>query len=179
MSDSKMTVDEALEQPGLLIAAWDDAHADEEWLGIYRAGDGGVKLLAYERMPASARVERSGEIGTRAALGATSGGEFVWCAIGDELVVWNLSERVCAINTSQTEAVRCVTSFVDDNDLGHRGVCLERANGDLRVLVEEHDPTPEMDPTYDRSNVSIDGAWASALGKDIARFLGVPHVDQI
>jgi hypothetical protein len=47
------------------------------------------------------------------------------------------------------------------------------------VLADEHDPTPEMDPTYDRSNVALDAAWASALGRALASWLSVPHVDQV
>lgn len=174
-----MTIDEALAQSGLLVAAWDEGSTGEAWLGIYQAGDAGAKLLAHERMPESARAKRTAEVSKRASLGTTSGGEFVWSTIGDELVVWNLRQRVCAIGKGEAKTATRVTSFVDDNDLGHRGVRLERQSGGPRVLAEEHDPTPEMDPTYDRANVAIDAAWASALGKDIARWLGVPHTDQI
>lgn len=174
-----MTIEEALEQPGLLVAAWDEATTGEAWLGIYRAGDTGVKLLAHERMPESARAKRTAEVSKRASLGTTSGGEFVWSTIGDELVVWSLRQRVCAIGKGEAKAAARVTSFVDGNDLGHRGVRLERKTGAPLVLAEEHDPAPEMDPTYDRANVAIDAAWASALGRDIARWLGVPHTDQI
>lgn len=79
----------------------------------------------------------------------------------------------------EAKAATRVTSIVDGNDLGHSGVRLERKTGAPLVLAEGHDPMPEMDPTCDRANVAIDAAWASALGRDIARWLGVPHIDQI
>jgi hypothetical protein len=172
-----MTIDEALVHDGLLIAAWDESSVGEAWLGIYSAGDAGVKLLAFERMPEATRAKRTAEVSKRAAIGTTSGGEFVWATIGDELAVWNLRGKIATVK--KDGSTTRVTSFVDENNLGHRGVRLERKSGGPRMLVDEHDPTPELDPTYDRSNVAIDAAWASALGKDLARWLGVPHTDQI
>jgi len=182
-----MNVDEALRQPGQLVAAWDDTTDDVAWLGIYSAGDSGVKLLADERIGTVARDKRLAELAKRPVLlGATSGGELVWSIAGDQFMAWNLRQRlfvagrreVVAGDVCVADIVR-VTSFVAPENLGHRGVRLERASGGQLVLAEEHDPTPEMDPTYDRSNVSIDAAWASALGRALSSWLGVAHDDQI
>ena len=182
-----MNVDEALRQPGQLVAAWDDTTDDLAWLGIYAAGDGGVRLLADERIDVVARDKRLADLAKRAVLhGSTSGGELVWCVAGEQFMAWNLRRRlfvagrreVIAGDTCVADIVR-VTSFVDPENVGHRGVRLERASGGQLVLVEEHDPTPEMDPTYDRSNVAIDAAWASALGRALASWLAVAHDDQI
>ena len=178
-----MNVDEALQQSGQLVAAWDEG-SDDGWLGIYAYSDSGVKLLAFER---NAGPKRRAELAARKLpVGATSGGEFVWAPVGDQFVAWNLRTRlfvagkreVIAGGQRVADAAR-VTSFVDDDNLGHRGVRVERATGGQLVLADEHDPTPEMDPTYNRDNLTIDAAWASALGRALAKWLDVPHVDQI
>lgn len=189
-----MTIDEALQQPGFLIAAWDAAAVGHDWLGIYRAegaaGEGGVKLLAFERLDAAGRARRTADLTARGTcIGATSGGEYVWAIVdGQRFTAWNLRARLFAATKDDVEVgttrvpvadVARVTSFLDPRDLGHRGVRVDRASGGAAVLAEEHDPTPEMDPTYNRDNVAIDAAWASALGRELARWLAVAHDDQL
>lgn len=174
-----MNVDEALQQPGQLVAAWDEG-SDDHWLGIYVAGESGVKLLAFERNASARRAA------LKIPVGGTAGGEFVWATIGDQFMVWNLRDRLAVAGKTDVVAggqrvadVSRVTSFVDGDNLGHRGVRVERATGGQLVIAEEQDPTPEMDPTYDRSNLLVDALWATLLGRALARWLGVPHTDQI
>lgn len=178
-----MDVDEALRQPGQLVAAWDEG-SDDSWLGIYVAGDSGVVLLAFERNAGAAR--RADLAARNVPVGATSGGEFVWAPVGEQLVCWNLGSRLAVAGKRDIAAggqrvadVVRVTSFVQAGDLGHRGVRVERAGGGQLVIAEERDPTPAMDPTYDRTNLLIDGLWAVLLGRALAEWLGVPHDDQI
>jgi hypothetical protein len=178
-----MNVDEALKQPGQLVAVWDEG-SDDNWLGIYVAGDSGVKLLAFER---NAGAARRADLATRKVpVGATAGGEFVWAPVGEQLVVWNLRNRLAVAGKQDVVAsgqrvadVARVTSFVDGDNLGHRGVRVDRATGGQLVIAEEHDPTPEMDPTYDRANLTVDALWATLLGRALAKWLGVKHDDQI
>ena len=181
-----MKLEEALTFPGQLVAAWDED--DAGWLGIFAATESGVKLLFHERAPEAQRAAISEALKDKAAIGATAGGEYVWAQIGGALVAWNFKAKLFAIdaeairlgdNVVPTAQAARVTSFVDENDLGHRGVRIERKMGGPLVIAEERDPTPEMDPTYDRSNVAIDAAWASALGRAVARALGLQHTDQI
>ena len=181
-----MKLEEALTFPGQLVAAWDDS--DEAWLGIFAATESGVKLLFHERVLEAQRAAVSEALAEKAAIGATAGGEYVWAKIGGALVAWNFKKKLFAVdaeairvgdNVVPTVQATRVTSFVDDNDLGHRGVRVERKMGGPVVIAEERDPTPEIDPTYDRSNVALDAAWASALGRAVARALGLQHVDQI
>lgn len=178
-----MNVDEALQQPGQLVAAWDEG-SDDSWLGIYVAGDSGVKLLAFER---NAGATRKAELAAKKVpIGATAGGEFVWAPVGEQMFVWNLRNRLAVAGKTDVVAngqrvadVARVTSFVDGDNLGHRGVRVDRAIGGALVIAEEHDPTPEMDPTYDRANLLVDALWATLLGRALATWLGVAHDDQI
>lgn len=185
-----MTVDEAIQQPGELVGAWDGAATGHEWLGIYAVGDGGAKLLAHERTDAAGRQRREAALRARKIrIGDTVGGEHVWTNDGArELVAWNRTQRLFVATRSDVRVrdlvvplgrIQRVASFVDRFDLGRRGVGIECTGAPPVVLVEEHDPTPAMDPTYDRSNVALDAAWASALGRDLSGWLGVPHDDQI
>jgi hypothetical protein len=177
-----MDVVEALRQPGQLVAAWDEG-SDDSWLGIYLAGDSGVVLLAFERNAGDAR--RADLAARKIPVGATSGGEFVWAPVGEQLIIWNLRSRLAVAGKHEIAArgqrvadVARVTSFVQAGDLGHRGVRVERSSGGHLVIAEEHDPTPTIDPTYDRTNLLVDGLWAALLGRALASWLGVPHDDQ-
>lgn len=60
-----------------------------------------------------------------------------------------------------------------------RGVRLRLADGDAVDLVRVQEPSAEVDPTYDRLDVSMDAAWASTLASDIARVAGLKLVDEI
>jgi len=184
-----MTVDEALRQPGELVAAWDGTASDAEWVGIYAASDAGVKLLGHERTDKAGRKRRTDELTRRGIrIGETYGGEFVWGNDGRELVAWSSKQRLFAATqraiklrgeTVPVASVTRVASWVDRFDLGFRGVGVERRGEAPVVLAEERDPTPSLDPTYNRDNLAIDAAWASALGRALAAWIGVPHDDQI
>jgi hypothetical protein len=76
-------------------------------------------------------------------------------------------------------AVRGVVSFYDEDDYGHRGVQLELEDGQRVVVVEERDAAAELDPTYGRMNLDIDGGWIVYLGRELAACLGVPHQDEL
>ena len=52
-------------------------------------------------------------------------------------------------------------------------------NGDAVTVAEEHDPTPEFDPTYGRINLELDAGWIVMLGRDLAAQLGVVFRDQL
>jgi hypothetical protein len=178
-----MNVDEALQQLGQLVAAWDE-DSDDNWLGIYVASDRGVKLLAHERNAGAAR--RAELVARKLPVGSTVGGEYVWAVVGDQLTIWNFKARLSVAGKTEVvaggrrvaDATR-VVAFVDANDLGHRGVRVESASGAALVAAEEHDPAAEMDPTYNRDNLIIDAAWANSFGRTLAKWLGVPYVDQI
>lgn len=178
-----MTVDEALQLFVPLVAAWDEG-SDDDWLGIYAAGEAGVRLLAFERNAGAAR--RDELVARGIPVGATCGGELVWAPVGEQLVIWSLRARLAVAGKQDVMAggqrvtdVARVTSFVDGHDIGHRGVRVERASGGHLVIAEEHDPAPDRDPTYDRWNLLVDALWATLLGRALASWLGVPHDDRI
>lgn len=182
-----MAVDEALLQPGELVGAWDAGATGHEWLGIYAAGEAGVKLLGFERTDREGRQRRIAELERRGIhLGMTDGGEYVWAIVdGRDFVVWSLRARLFTASRSRvpngfTAAdITCVTSWVDAFDLGRRGVSVERVHEPPVVLVEELDPVPSLDPTYSCANVASDAAWATSLGRDLAAWLGVKHEDHL
>jgi hypothetical protein len=185
-----MTVDEALSQPGALVAAWDTGSDGHEWLGIYAASEAGVKLLGFERMDPAGRERRISELKARGIpTGKTDGGEYVWAILHErDFVAWRMSGRLFTATRSRVQVgpsvlpaadITCVTSWLDPSDLGHRAVIAKRKGAPPVVLVEEHDPASEQDPTYDRINVLFDASWARSLARDLAAWLGVKYEDQL
>jgi hypothetical protein len=184
---TKMTLEQALAYPGELLAAWD--HAGDETLVIYAIADGRLDRLAVQTMNQDERAAHSEELARRGVrVGATDGpSQFVWTKDGD-FTIWSLTGVVACgrdgvITAGDREVARGdvsrVISFLDRDSLGHRGVkVLTRAGGDV-VVVEEEDPAAALDPTYGMDNVMIDAAWATYLGRDLAAWLGVPHVDEL
>ncbi len=173
-----MDVDEALRQPGQLVAAWDDG-SDDSWLGIYVAGDSGVVLLAFERNAGAARradlaARTSPSVRPAAAnssgrLSASSSYAGTWAAGSP-----SPASDIAAGGQRVADVVQ-VTSFVQAGDLGHRGVSAPAA-ASRRRGARSH---ARDGPTYDRTNLLIDGLWAVLLGRALAEWLGVPHDDRI
>lgn len=183
-----MTVDEALRQPGVLVAAWDSSASRHEWLGIYAASEAGVKLLGFERTDRAGRERRTAGLEARGVpTGKTDGGEYVWAIIHErDFIAWSTSARLFTATRSRVQVgpsvlpaadITSVTSWLSPSDLGHRAVMLERKCEPPVVLVEEHDPASKLDPTYDCVNVVFDASWAWSLARDLAAWLGVTHKD--
>ena len=153
---TKMTIDEALGQPGELIAAWDGAADLDEWLGVFAVSAAGARLLAHERMPVERRAAREAELrGRGVRLGSTCGtNPHVWSGAPDRFAVWSDHARVAEATKAEVAlggtrvpvaAIRAVVSFVAPRDKGHRGVRLERRGGTALVLAEEHDPAAQAE----------------------------------
>lgn len=180
-----ITIQDALSTPGDLLAVWDYASEPQEWMGIYSVGSTGARLLAWERMDRDQRDTMTEQIRSRVRVGATCGpASFVWVADAAGFALWSLERAECSSSEGvlalpdgavPVEVVRAVISFVDEDDLGHRGVQVKLTDGSRRVVVEEHDPTAKLDPTYNRDNLLVDGSWTTYLGRDLAAWLGVPY----
>jgi hypothetical protein len=184
-----MTIEQALDYPGELVAIWDWG-ADDERLLVCSIADGKLTVMASAEMSKAerqARAERLRERGVR--QGATSGvAPFYWSNDG-RFTVWSLTETPVdssaeTIKTAKGARVRKadvarVWTFLDQESLGHRGVRVVTKSGAAITIAEEEDPAAQLDPTYGMDNVSIDAAWATFMGRDLAAWLGVPHVDDM
>lgn len=188
----RMTVEEALNQPGPLLGVWDIGGTPAA-LCVYALPLAGRphRLLAREDRAEADKEATLGELrrrGIRVAF-AFGAGEFVWSkedgfsawsSSGEEVFSGNERElRLCTGHVVEKRDVVRVVSFFDDEAWGHRGIQLELGNGSLVVAIEERDRTAEIDPTYGIDNVMIDAAWGTFLGRDLAAWLGVPHRDEL
>jgi hypothetical protein len=184
-----MTLDQALQYPGDLLAVW-SSDGLAETLQVCAVADGRLDRLAAARLPLEEREARTEALRTRGVrIGPTDGpSQFCWSVDG-RFTVWSLTgvmvetdgdTLVCEDGraVARTEVDR-VVSFLDPGSLGRRGVKVVTAYGDEVVLVEEDDPAPALDPAYGIDNVMIDAAWASFLGRDLAGWLGAPHDDEL
>lgn len=176
------TIDDALAKEPNAVAAWHHK-AKTSWLGVFRVGASGAALLAHTEM---ATAERPATEEKLRGLGVTTGatdGEFVW-VLGDRgFSLWNANRAVTESGADELllsgqsvrrDEVAAVVSFVDRSDLGHRGVFVLVKERGAVLVVDEHDPAAEADPTYNINNVLFDGAWALRLASDLAAWLGVP-----
>lgn len=184
-----MTLEQALDYPGEIVAIWDWG-ASEEKLLVCSIADGKLTMMAAADMSKAEREQWAAQLrAKRVRQGATSGvAPFYWSTDG-ELTVWSLTDTVVAstgdtIKTAggarirKADAAR-VWTFLDPDSLGHRGVRVVTKSGAPITIAEEEDPAAQLDPTYGMDNVQIDGAWATFLGRDVAVWLGVPHVDDM
>ena len=157
---------------------------------LFALGGGRPVLRASSRDPSDlgdARRASLRALGIRQAR-MYSPGEYFWSAEGG-LTVWS-RERMLAdgrdgvLEVGNEALIRKVdakrvVSFLDEGDDGHRGVAVDLRDGKRVVVVEEHDPSASSDPTYGMDNLSLDSAWATFLGRDLAAWLGVEHEDQL
>lgn len=172
------------------VAAWDRYPHNDRWCGIYEVWPDSAKLIAHEE-----RVRDASTLAMLRARGLrigsvyrTSG--FLWIIEGADCELWPIAHGSGVLLrksgdklalTSRTLAasdVTAVLSFFDDHDYGHRGIKLA-LRGEQVLVAEEHDAAAELDVTYGWSNLLVDGGWITHLGQDLAKCLGVPHLDQL
>ena len=175
-----MPFEEALDASGPLVAAWDYEDNTRTRLRLYAVGELGARAIASTMVPLDQRedwVDRLIERGIR--IGADyAGSVFVWVADDEGFAVW-ASDRVVAKGELDSAGVECVTLFVDPADSGHRGVRFTRTDGQLELIVEEHDPIPGLDPAYGSDDLFLDTLWARYLGEHLALGCLVPFVSEI
>lgn len=187
-----MTTEQALGFPGELLAVWDSGSREENLL-VYSNDGGRLTRLSAEPMSKARRAELTFEFrGRGVRQGAASmPGPFVWSTDGG-VTVWALlapngvvAEGKDELLTTRAGArlrrddIARVTSFFDENSPGHRGVNVTTKSGATIVIAEERSKAAELDPTYGIDHVMIEGAWATFLGRDLAKWLGVPHTDEL
>ncbi len=184
-----MTIEQALDYPGELVAIWDWG-AREEKLLVCSIADGKLQVMASAEMTKAERERHAAQLaGNGVRQGATCGAApFYWSKDG-AFTVWSLTDTVVTssgdtLQVAGGESVAKadaagVVSFLDRASLGHRGVRVVTRRGETITIAEEEDPAAQLDPTYGIDNVQIDGAWAAFMGRDLAAWLGVPHTDQL
>ncbi len=183
-----MSIDQALQYPGELVAVWDEAGGGGRLL-ICAVADGRLGVLATAELPAAERAERTALLRARGVrIGATErrgpyywsrdGGFTVWSLL--ETVVDSRDDRLWVAGRGELERAEAalVVSFLGKS-LGHRGVLVVTGDGRELVIAEEHDPAADLDPAYGRADAVADAAWGSCLGRELAAWLGVPHRDDL
>ncbi|MGE0323301.1 MAG: hypothetical protein AB7S68_13405 [Polyangiaceae bacterium] len=184
-----MTIEQALDYPGELVAIWDWGASGEKLL-VCSVADGKLTVMASKDLSKAERERWSAELrGKGVRQGATSGAApFYWSNDGT-FTVWALTDTVV---TSISDTIKTaggarihkadvaqVWTFLDAESLGHRGVRAVIRSGAPITIAEEEDPAAQLDPTYGLDNVQIDAAWATFMGRDLAAWLGVQHVDDM
>jgi hypothetical protein len=184
-----MTIEQALDYPGELVAIWDWG-ATEEKLLVCSVADGKLTIMSSRDMSKADRERWTHQLRDKGVRqGATSGvAPFYWSNDG-AFTVWSLTDTVVTSSgdTLKTAGgarilkgdVGRVWTFLDPDSLGHRGVRVVTTSGAAITVAEEEDPAAQLDPTYGMDNVQIDAAWTTFMGRDLAAWLGVPHTDDM
>jgi hypothetical protein len=179
-----MTLEQALDYPGEMVAVWDWS-ANDERLSLCSVADGKLGVLAAADMSKAERKAWEAKLVERKVrVGATAGvSPFTW-SFQRGFTVWSLTDTVVDVRDGvlRTEAgarirpadVARVVAFLDDESLGHRGVKVVTNSGAEISIAEEEDPAAQLDPTYGMDNVQIDAAWVTYMARDLAEWLGVP-----
>jgi hypothetical protein len=171
---------------GPLLAAWDRSsdtvvfYACRTFLGQL----GHARVAAADRPAFEQRLRRRGvRIGSTDAISP-----FAWSDDGG-FTVWSLDGGVVADGADGTlrvgemaidrPAVLRVVSFLYPDEWSCRGVRIELRDGFWYTVAMEDDGVARWDPAYGIDNLIIDAAWATYLGRDLSRWLGVPHVDEL
>jgi hypothetical protein len=185
-----MTFEEALATPGPLVAAWEGWRRQADRKLLLFSVEPTPTMLASTSVPDSGRDAMSNDLRKRGVrVGAyVPLKDLFWCADDQGFALWSWSRLLAHGNNGDLELadgrsvtgsqVRSVTSFVE-NEMIHRGVRLELADGSSVVVVDEQSSAAEGDPSYNRDNLSIDAAWAHYLGAALATWMGKPHVNQV
>jgi hypothetical protein len=184
-----MTIREALDGKGPLVAIWDEAVRDNAQVVLYSLADPKPRFVATEELRKEERSRLTADLRTRGLrIGSCAGsGPYMWIqddrftVFSEDRITFEATRSMVSIGElviAPSHVTRIVT-FIDDDARGHRGVQLELDDGRLVVVAEEHDETADLDPTYGWDIVVIDALWASRLGRDLAAWLSVPHRDEI
>ena len=185
-------LDAAIEYPGLRIAAWDRSREGDGQLTIVAIGRDAVTVLTRETVAHADRARVEERLKNRGVLiGSTYRGcPFVWVVDDARFAVVSLDKGHMVTDAFGTDLVvggqrfriadvQVVVSFVDTNDIAHRGVKLQLADGREPIVAEERDPGALFDPTYGRQNLELDAGWIVVLGRELATNLGVEHHDEL
>lgn len=171
------------------LAVRDDSSFCNELL-LYALRGGRLTLRASLRLSddgAEAMREKLRSLGVRQARRYWPG-EHIWTAEGGftiwskDLVVADGRDGVLELASGavvRKADARRVVSFLDEEDIAHRGVAVELRDGSRVVVAEERDTSSYCDPTYGMDNVMLDAAWATFLGRDLKAWLGVEHTDEL
>jgi hypothetical protein len=169
------------------LTVWDTSDSGSSWLGEYQVGPHGAHLVEHESMHPTHANERRLEMqraGQR--LGTTVGGFAIW-TLGETGEIWTKDAFPASgprtnwrIGRTRLDAsgANAVIAFMNRQDYGHRGVKLRLRSGRELMIVEERDTAAQFDPSYNLDNALIDGAWAVALGCDLAAWLGIKYEEE-
>lgn len=172
--------EQALNDDGMLVAAWDFEDNDRTRLALYRASAAGAQRVAETSVPLATREDMVDSLVARGVrVGATySGTGFVWVADEAGYTVWADDKR-SATGQAPQPTVSAVHVFYDAADRGHRGVRLVRRDGGSELVAEEHSPAARLDITYGQDNLYNDTLWAHYMGLHLAIWHLVPFVNDI
>ncbi len=170
------------------LFVWDTSDPAQAWLGEYEVNASGSNLLRHQSVPVAKVAPKQNELQRRGKRqGSTVGGFALW-AFDETGEVWTKQGCLASgprnawlVGKTQvtSTSVVAVTSFYNQDDYGHRGVKIQLRSAVQVVVVEEFDPSSKHDPTYNRDNLAVDGAWASHLGKALAGWLNCTHRDEL
>lgn len=164
------------------VAAWD------------RIGAGVSVVAVAPGLPAQRVAIQPFADAARAALEAYASAQGAWLGAthGDSHVVWAIDATHCQIwhegelccleragkslllpqDTVDSSAVRAVVSFSDDGRRNHRGLALKLTDDTLLKVVEHAD-----EQEAPRASVRSGQTWDACLGRELARALAVPWLD--
>ncbi len=171
------TFDESLGHAGPLLAAWDYNHRERTRVRLFHVPDGAVAFLAETTVPLAEHEE---VVERLIAQGVRIGGMYAttsyrWAIDDAGLVIWK-GDVIAARRAHPPEGCTCVELFIDPVKQGHRGVRFNSGSGE-DVLVEESDPTPDLDPAYGDDELLMDTLWGHYLGSQVAVWANVPFLD--
>lgn len=156
------------------VVARDREQATEAPSVVFEVGKAGAR-----------RIARTGESPTAVTYGQS---RVVWLPTDQTFSVWSSDSLRLVVSRTDDEvrtpgltlpiaAVGRIASFVDRDHLGRRGVALITPSRDVPrlVFIQEHDMIANDDRSYTLADARRDGAWAAALGRELAEWLRVPH----
>ncbi|HEY1959880.1 MAG TPA: hypothetical protein VGH28_29935 [Polyangiaceae bacterium] len=185
-----MNLERALAMPGPLVAAWEAWTARPDRRLLVFSLQPKPARLALVAVPETERAAMSSDLrqrGIRVGIWVPHS-EYFWCDDDQGFDLWSSSRlelegkhgnlQLADGRRVSAASVASVASFVDE-DMVHRGVRLELADGSSVLVAEERDPAALGDPTYNVDNFSIEAAWTDYLGAALASWLGKPHVNRL
>jgi hypothetical protein len=184
-----LSYDEALTQPGPLLAAWSLPDDDFVTLSIYSLAGGGAAQLAVKRLPlaqkrdVTQKLEASGlRIGDY-----DLGNEHVWSRSGDRFTAWSATQRLIDVHdgvidlggrTLAAGEVAAVVSYADPS-MVERGVRLVLSSSKVEPVAVEQSAVAAADSTYGRNELLFESTWASLLARSLAQAVGASFRDEI
>jgi hypothetical protein len=183
-----LSFEDALKQPGPLLAAWSLLPSDgKHWVIVFSLATGGAHGLAVQGVTEAERPALTAELERRGIrIGEYDTGAFVWSSSKERFTAWD--DECCCVDAHdgvvhladgrklERKQISAVVAWAED--YVYRCVRLELTDGTTLDVVKEFCYSSEY-TQYSRNELLFETTWAGVIARKLADWIGCAYRDEI